>query len=223
MVSDSFDPALLADALPDVSDFSRWRRELAEGESVDDSDFDRIYPHEYQVLSRIHWTPIKVIQRACEFLVPRPGTRVLDVGAGVGKFCLAGSLVSQGDFFGVEQRLAFVQIARRVGSHYRIPRASFFHANARDMDWAPYEGIYLYNPFCEARYPQRQIDLDIPAGNAVFREYVRMTRAQLRRCPIGTRVVTYHGFGGRIPECYDHDFSEPCGSGQLDGYVRSRQ
>jgi len=213
--------ALLA-AVPDCPQFPRLREALGRGENVDDRELDAVFPETAQVLSRIHWTPVRVVRRTCQFLIPRPGTRVLDVGSGVGKFCLVGSLLSAGEFTGIEQRAEFVRLARQIGQHYRISRAAFFHGNARDLDWAAYDAIYLYNPYCEARYPQRQIDLDIPAGPAVFREYVRMTRAQLRRCQIGTRVALYHGFGGRMPESYELSFSEPCGSGQLDGWIKVR-
>jgi hypothetical protein len=29
--------------------------------------------------------------------------------------------------------------------------------------------------------------------------YIRFTRAQLAATPVGTRVVTYHGYGGQMP------------------------
>src|SRR5262252_4157790 len=78
---------------------------------VDDSLFDRIYPDHVQRLSRLHFTPVSVALRAAEWLSPDPGRRVLDAGAGAGKFCMVAALSHPGRWHGVEIDPALVAVA----------------------------------------------------------------------------------------------------------------
>ena len=87
--------------------------------------------------------------RDAEMCVPEPGTKVLDAGAGPGKFCLIGSLVTEGEFFGIEQRRTLVDTAREIAERYKISRVHFDCGNVIDFDWNPFDSIYLYNPFSE--------------------------------------------------------------------------
>ncbi|MGI8819806.1 MAG: hypothetical protein ACR2ID_02870 [Chthoniobacterales bacterium] len=63
--------------------------EIGEGDprSLEDEKFDLLYPPEIRELSAIFWTPVRLAAEAARLLVPLPGTRVLDVGCGPGKFC----------------------------------------------------------------------------------------------------------------------------------------
>ena len=72
--------------------------------ALEDSRFDLVYPREIRELSDRHWTPVEVARKAAVFLVREPGTRVLDIGCGPGKFCIVGALATDGRFTGVEQR-----------------------------------------------------------------------------------------------------------------------
>ena len=67
---------------------------VSRGEPVADAEFDLLYPRPVRPLSERFWSPIDVARRAAELLVVRPGTRVLDVGSGAGKFCVVGALTS---------------------------------------------------------------------------------------------------------------------------------
>jgi 2-polyprenyl-3-methyl-5-hydroxy-6-metoxy-1,4-benzoquinol methylase len=78
----------------------------------EDNQFDLLYPPEIRALSRAHWTPVKVARRAASFLVREPGTRVLDIGCGPGKFCIVGALATPGRFTGVEQRKQLCELAQ---------------------------------------------------------------------------------------------------------------
>jgi hypothetical protein len=68
------------------------------------------------------------------------------------------------------------------------------------MDWRPFDGVYLYNPFGEL-LPDRPF---IDDGGVVrtperYREQVAATQARLATMRGGARLVTYHGFGGQTP------------------------
>ena len=64
---------------------------------VSDAELDQVFPEELRERSHLHWTPVAIALRAAALLVPEParsGVRVLDVGAGVGKMCLVGAVVT---------------------------------------------------------------------------------------------------------------------------------
>jgi hypothetical protein len=73
-------------------------------ELIRDRDFDSLFPDMYQEISDTHWTPVEIARRAAQLLVADSSTRVLDVGSGIGKFCLIGALTTSAHFVGVEQR-----------------------------------------------------------------------------------------------------------------------
>ena len=87
-------------------------RSLRAGWELTDLEFDRVYPSWVRRLSDMHWTPVEVARRAAALLAVDPTTRVLDVGSGVGKFCLIGALTTRATFVGIEQRENLVTVAR---------------------------------------------------------------------------------------------------------------
>ena len=79
-----------------------------------DAAFDKLYPVAIRHLSEIHWTPINVARAAAEFLVNgNPNARIVDVGAGAGKFCMVGSYYTGGHFTGIEQKQNLVRAGNR--------------------------------------------------------------------------------------------------------------
>src|ERR1043165_3820474 len=87
---------------------------------VSDEVFDSLYPVYVRELSEIHWTPLDVIKVAARFLAPNENARVIDIGAGVGKFCIAGSHYTKGSFIGIEQRKNFVREIGRASCRERV-------------------------------------------------------------------------------------------------------
>lgn len=175
---------------------------LRRGELMTDDAFDAVYlPHARQ-LSEAHWTPVEVAVFAAEFLVQRPGTRVLDVGSGAGKFCQIGALVTQGTFIGVEQRPVLLHEAERVCRDHGIDRAAFLAGNAEEVDWSQYDAFYLFNPFLEHLTPSIALDDTVALSARRYELYVAFVEEKLRQFPGGTRVVTYYGFGGAFPRTY---------------------
>ena len=85
--------------------------ELQDGLHPVGPSFDLVYPKWIQDLSESHWTPVPIALEAARFLVTQPGTRVLDIGCGPGKFCAIGALTTKGHFTGVEQRSRLALIA----------------------------------------------------------------------------------------------------------------
>ena len=114
-----------------------WVDRLRRGAPISDRAFDQIFPPSARELSRVHWTPLEVVRRATALLTDlESGHKILDVGSGVGKFCLAGALISPAQFYGVEQREHFVKTAQELSFIYDVSRAHFIHGNLEDLDWS---------------------------------------------------------------------------------------
>src|SRR5436190_18491285 len=82
---------------------------------ISDTQFDQLYPLNIQQLTKRHWTPLYVARKAASFLATERGARVLDIGSGIGKFCMAAASIRPESFFyGVEQRSRLVYYADKV-------------------------------------------------------------------------------------------------------------
>ncbi len=170
---------------------------------VDDRSFDALYPEHLRALSKTFWTPLEVATAAARELVDRPGCRVLDVGCGPGKFCLAGAASTAGHFTGIEQRAELIRIARATATQLRLENVTFRHANMLEVDFSHYDAFYLFNPFTEHSFGGPVIDRTIPLEPGLRSRYTRHLAAQLGGRPLGTRVATYGGYANEVPACYD--------------------
>ena len=190
-------------------------------DGVDDLEFDQIYPDWARRLAERHFTPVAVARRAAELLVTSERTRVLDVGAGVGKFCLVGALTTPATFIGVEQRGHLVEVARATATRYDVHRAHFIHENLLSIDWSSFDAFYLFNPFYEHVGPfAMPLDDSIDLAPDLHDRYVGFTRSMLRDAPAGTRVATYHGFGGAMPPGYRRALREASGTDVLELWIK---
>jgi hypothetical protein len=202
-------------AVLDRPELHELLRGLAAGEEAADRDLDRVYPEAVRKLSRTHWTPVEAARRAAQWLVTRPGAKILDVGSGAGKFCIVGALVTQGEFTGVERHAPLVAVATAVARTYRIERARFRAGDATREDCRGYDGIYLYNPFAV------EIDVEAPAADARDEDAWReRTRERLATVAPGTRIVTYAG-GVAMPDGLRCEWSESVGGRELEYWVTS--
>lgn len=194
------------------------RAALEQHEAIEDATFDLIYPAEVRDRSAVHWTPVGVAIRATCMLRSAPGQRFLDVGAGVGKACLVGTLATDSEWWGVEQDPSLVQVAKRAARFLGIePR--FVEGYATSVDWNQFDGFYLFNPFSSLMLGEHASPF---VRYATITKHVRHAIERLASARLGTRVVTYHGFGGDMPGTYDLVLSEPIESDRLQLWVRSR-
>jgi hypothetical protein len=193
---------------------------LTGGEDLDDR-FDELLPLDLRQVSRLHWTPVDVVRKAVDLFRPQAGEVFLDVGCGPGKFCLVGSLLSGATFHGIEQRPHLVEIARACANMLGAGRATFMSGEAFEVDWTKFAGVYLYNPFAEQLFGVGdRVDQTLPFTKARYEECVAKTTEKLLEMPAGTRVVLYHGFGGRMPDSYEREWRGFQGSGLLELWVK---
>jgi hypothetical protein len=156
-------------------------------------------------------------------LVDRPGTRVLDVGAAVGKFCIVGGVsMPEATFVGVERRPHLFQIASDLVRQLALRNVMFAQGDATEIDWSLFDAFYLFNPFAEhLRDGVPVLDETIELAPACFQFYVQFVRARLAAARIGTRVVVYHGFGAPPPDGYVLAVNEPAGSDRLELWIKT--
>jgi SAM-dependent methyltransferase len=167
-----------------------------------DAAFDWMYPEHFQLLSLKHWTPLAVARKAAVFLA-ESGARVLDIGSGIGKFCLAAAYEFPETFFyGVEQRHELVYYAEDAKGYTQLPNVHFIYANITQVNFKEFDHFYFYNPFYENIDPDNQIDDTIEISESLYTYYTQYLFKALEEKPSGTRLVTFHISGEEVPAGY---------------------
>ena len=161
------------------------------GYFVSDEAFDSLYPIYIQKLSAVHWTPLSVAHTAANFLAGTEHRRILDIGAGVGKFCIAGAYYTNAFFTGIEQRRNFVKAGTKVASRLSLDHVSLLHGNFMDVDLRQFNGIYFFNSFHENLVISDSLDDKIERSPALYEAYTSSLFARLEAMPLGTRLATY--------------------------------
>lgn len=170
--------------------------------NVKDDEFNVIYPEHIRKLAKRHWTPIAVAKIASQFLVDKPGTKVLDIGSGAGKFCMLGSAFTKGHFTGIEQREYFYQLSNRLKQSYRLSNVEFIHSNITKINFKDYNAFYFFNSFFENIDRSAMIDDTVESDIKLYNLYSKYVREQLGEMPIGTRLVTYWSDLKEVPIGY---------------------
>lgn len=180
------------------------RRALKNNQRIWDPYFDRLYPVPVRDISARFWTPVRVARHAAAWLTAGGAKRVLDIGAGVGKFCIIGAMTTEAEFVGIERRPRLVAIANRAIQALEITTASVTVGDFDSLLWEEYDAFYFYNPFEENKnhVASYRIDNAVELSAQRFEEDTTKARQLLGRAPVGTRVATYHGFGGDMPVHY---------------------
>ena len=184
-------------------------KNLKSGVRVNDEYFDTVYPVPLRSVSKLHFTPVDVAQYAACALVERPGTRVLDIGSGAGKFCMIGAACTQGQFTGVEQRPSLHRLSERLSRRYALPNVRFIHANITSIDIQAFDAVYFFNAFQENVIQSDPIDHSVCLDKSLYRLYSQYVRSQLAAMPAGTRLATYFSYGDEVPDSFrvmDTDF-----------------
>jgi SAM-dependent methyltransferase len=157
-----------------------------------DERFNDLFPGDIRKFSTRHWTPLHIVNACIEFL-GEPGCKILDIGSGVGKFCLAAAWYApQTHFYGIEQRANFVGYAENARAQLGISNVSFINGNFTQLDLTSFDHFYCYNSFYENIDPSDRIDDGIEYSAGLFDYYSNYLATELRKMPVGTKIVTYH-------------------------------
>lgn len=169
----------------------------------EESHFCQLYPLPIQQLDKTHWSPLMVVYKACQFLADKDDVRILDIGSGVGKFCLAGAYYKpNASYYGVEQRGYLADIARTAMEKLGRMKVQFEHRNFTQMDFNQFDRFYFYNSFFENLPGSQKIDDSIDHSPELYTYYNRFLSKKLSEKPAGTRIVTYQSAGFEIPTGY---------------------
>jgi SAM-dependent methyltransferase len=165
-----------------------------------DSAFNALYSSSVQALAKYHWTPLPAALAAARFLAGDGNVKILDIGSGVGKFCLAGAhSTPDASYYGVEQRKSLIDCAEAAKAKLRLENVSFIHGNFTQLDLRKYDHFYFYNSFYENLDGTDKIDDSIDYSGELYNYYNRYLFRQLKQKPKGTRICTLCSLEGEIP------------------------
>lgn len=170
-------------------------------ELTEDS-FTKQLPKYLQLRSRRFLTPIHVAQIATQWLTENGTKRILDIGAGVGKFCIAGAQHSSSYFFGIEYRPSLAKIANDLIIKYHLNNALVQCGDVTEIDFNDFDAFYMYNPFFENLVPSLRLNNEVELSGPLYAYYFKHTEEKLNNTKPGTRLVTYHGNNFEIPQTF---------------------
>lgn len=193
----------------------RWRI------AVKDSAFDCLFPEEVRRSPSVHWTPVSVALRAATWLAPESGMRVLDIGSGPGKLCCIGALARGGKWHGVERDPVLVAVANATAALLEVTHdTTFCVGEMHFINWCDFDSLYFFNPFAAILFGPAPFERSVRWS--MLTDQIAQTEARLAELPMGTRVVTYHGFGGDMPDGYALTAAELIKDGQLALWTKQR-
>lgn len=180
-----------------------------------DEQFDKLYPSAIQLLAQRHWTPLYIAKKTANFLSTEDNCSILDVGSGVGKFCLAAAFNKPKTiFYGIEQRDKLNGDAEVAKEILKLKNVFFINGNFTQIDFKDYDHFYFFNSFYEKVAETGRIDDTIEYSGELFNYYNRYLHDQLNKKPAGTKLVTYHSLEDEVPKGYRTVFS------QMDGLLK---
>ena len=166
-----------------------------------DAKFNLLFPAAMQTLANSHWTPLSVARLAAEFLAAERNVKVLDIGSGIGKFCLAAAHFKPAAFYtGVEQRQDLVSYAEGAKAKLALSNVKFIHGNFTSINFNSYDHFYFYNSFYENFAFTAPIDNSVQYSGELYHQYASYLLVQLAKKPAGTRLATFHSLEDEVPE-----------------------
>lgn len=170
--------------------------------NLDEEAFNLLLPEKIMMKSKRFFTPASIAIQAAKWLSGSDNRNVLDIGAGVGKFCLFGALNTKSNFTGIEMRPHLVEIAEDAFRYFGVKNAKILHGNITEFQFVEFTAFYLYNPFHENIVPFLRMDDNILLSEDFYCIYMQHTRSQLAAAQVGTRLATYHGSNLEVPVSY---------------------
>jgi hypothetical protein len=181
--------------LQNYSETARWFQS--------ENEFNQLFPVAMQKLDTRHWTSLKVAKKAAEYLTDSSPAKVLDIGSGVGKFCLAAAFYQpQAQFYGIEQRETLTVCAEKAQKVLGLSNVHFTTGNFTEVDFSAYDHFYFFNSFFENLTGTDKIDQSVGHASHLFDYYNLYLNAELAKRPPGTKLVTFHSLEDEVPEGY---------------------
>ena len=187
-----------------------------------DTLFDSLLPARYRCVSELHWTPATVVAEVEKYLQDSPpNLRLIDIGSGVGKFCLllalSTKLPANFQITGVEKRRSLIKIAQQIQKANDLENVAFIKSDMCDLDWNLYDIFYFYNPFQEhlLTVEEEKIDRTFNFSRSSYANSVSEVFRQLCLAEEGKQLISYHGYGGEMPSGWNLEYEVEIGTGKL--------
>jgi len=165
--------------------------------------FDNLFPDFNSSLMKRHWTPLEVAKKAAQFLAAEKNVRILDIGSGVGKFCLAAANYMPMAFYtGIEQRGNLVEQAIHAKEILGLKNVDLLHGNFSTVNFKDYDHFYFFNSFYENFSFSENMDNNIEYSKELYEQYTYLLKTKLESKPSGTRLATFHSTEEEIPANY---------------------
>lgn len=165
-------------------------------------NFDSLLEPDFQPLSSTFWTPLDIIQKTLDWLDITDDSKILDIGSGVGKFCITGNVLSKGQFTGVEIRKNLITESERITKELQLTRAQFIHSDIKEVPFDKYNTFFFYNPFCEHLAINEIIDDTLDLSSENHCNYEAIISEKFNLLASGTKVVTYNSNQFIFPSSY---------------------
>ncbi|NML21230.1 methyltransferase domain-containing protein [Pseudoflavitalea sp. G-6-1-2] len=168
-----------------------------------ETKFCSLVPDLSSELNEVHWAPLRIIRKSVEFLAHRENLKILDIGSGIGKFCLAAaSYKSDAHFYGVEQRASLIERAEALKHDLGLPNITFLHKNFTQLDLGSFDGFFFYNAFFENIPGAYRIDESIEFSKELYDYYTHYLYNELSVLQPGVRIATYCSWDDEIPPTF---------------------
>jgi len=165
--------------------------------------FDNLFPDFNSSLMKRHWTPLEVAKKAAQFLAAEKNVRILDIGSGVGKFCLAAANYMPLAFYtGIEQRGNLVEQAIQAKKILGLKNVDLLHGNFSTINFKNYDHFYFFNSFYENFSFSENMDNQFEYSKELYEQYTYLLKEKLDSKPSGTRLATFHSTEEEIPRDY---------------------
>ncbi|MBL1280226.1 MAG: class I SAM-dependent methyltransferase [Fluviicola sp.] len=171
-------------------------------EKLRTKNFNSLLRPEFCILSSTFWAPKEIIETSIDWLELNEKSKILDIGSGVGKFCVEGARISDASFTGVEIRKNLIEEANRIAQGLELKNVQFIHSDIKDVDFSAYDSFFYYNPFCEHLAIDEVIDDSLEFSRENHRMYEDVVFEKLEKMPPGTKVVTYNSREFILPGSY---------------------
>lgn len=184
-----------------------------------EQDFVAALPEHLRAADEVHFTPAWVIELVAEWLRGLELSKVLDIGSGVGKFCVLGAMqLPDVQFVGVERRVELHSVAQGFQRDWPELKLEFILADVLDIDLSAYRVLYLYNPFYEHVADEAALNQEFELYESAFEQYQNALRKRLQTLPLGTIVIAYHGEQNELP--YTYELHKQSANGLLKMWVK---
>ena len=170
--------------------------------SKEDLFFDTLSSKEFRNHSNVHWSKSTIIEKSVFYLKKNEVEKVLDIGSGIGKFCILGTKLSNISFTGVELRENLFNESQSIKKKHCLSNVHFIHDDIKNIDFSSFDAFYYYNPFCEHLATADIIDDNHELSEERYYEYEEIVLGKLNNLSIGTIMILHNSKSFTLSEDY---------------------